>query len=164
MELINEYIKMFEPYLLIAMMVIILILFILVIASFKSISKMENKIRKLTRGVDNKNIEQIIETYFTKAEEGKDQIIKLEESVNALNEKLKGCIQKTSIIRYRAFEDVGSDLSFSIALLDGNNNGVIITGIYSREDSVVYAKPVDRGISRYDLSEEEKEVLEKVIH
>jgi hypothetical protein len=59
---------------------------------------------------------------------------------------------------------VGSDLSFSIALLDGNQNGVIITSIYGRNESTTYAKPIDKGISRYDLSEEEKKVLGQVIN
>ena len=58
-------------------------------------------------------------------------------------------------MRYKAFEDVGSDLSFSVAILDSYNDGIILTGIYSRHDSVTYAKPVDKGISRYELSEEE---------
>ena len=71
----------------------------------------------------------------------------------------EGCVQKVAIMRYKAFENVGSDLSFSIAILDGNNDGVLLTGIYGREESVTYAKPVDKGISRYDLSEEEKQVL-----
>ena len=70
---------------------------------------------------------------------------------------MKKCVQKVSIIRYKAFEDVGSDLSFSIALLDENNDGIILTGIYGRNESTTYAKPIDKGISRYDLSEEEKQ-------
>ena len=66
--------------------------------------------------------------------------------------------------RNKAFADVGSDLSFSIAILDSYNDGVIITGIYSRQDSITYAKPVDKGISRYELSEEETYVLNEAIN
>jgi len=47
---------------------------------------------------------------------------------------------KVGVVRYNAFDDVGSDLSFSIALLDDNDNGVVISGIYSRESSTTYAK------------------------
>ena len=72
-------------------------------------------------------------------------------------------MQKTSMVRYKAFADVGSDLSFSIALLDGNDNGAILTSIYGRNESTTYAKPIDKGMSRYDLSEEEKKVLEQAI-
>lgn len=71
---------------------------------------------------------------------------------------------KVSIVRYRAFEDVGSDLSYSIALLDNNNNGVILTGIYGRNESTTYAKPIDKGLSRYELSDEEKYVLKDAMN
>ena len=73
-------------------------------------------------------------------------------------------MQKVAIVRYKAFEDVGSDLSFSIAILDGEDNGIILTGIYGRQESTTYAKPIDRGISRYDLSEEEITVLNNAIN
>ncbi|NLZ49550.1 MAG: DUF4446 family protein, partial [Clostridiales bacterium] len=79
------------------------------------------------------------------------------------DKELKKCTQKVSILRYKAFDDVGSDLSFSIAMLDGDNNGIIITSIYGRHDSTTYAKPVDKGISRYDLSEEEERVLKEAM-
>ena len=48
--------------------------------------------------------------------------------------------------------------------LDGNNDGVILTGIYGRNESTTYAKPIDKGISRYDLSEEENTVLKEAIN
>ncbi|MPM47586.1 hypothetical protein SDC9_94297 [bioreactor metagenome] len=73
-------------------------------------------------------------------------------------------MQKVSIIRYKAFEDIGSDLSYSIAMLDGKNNGILITSIYGRNESTTYAKPIDNGISRYDLSEEEEKVLHQAIN
>ena len=66
-------------------------------------------------------------------------------------------------MRYQAFEDVGSDLSFSIAILDGNNDGIMLTGIYGRQESTTYAKPIDKGISRYDLSEEEIAVINEAL-
>ena len=59
---------------------------------------------------------------------------------------------------------MGSDLSFSVAILDAYNDGIILTGIYSRNDSTAYAKPIDKGISRYDLSEEETYVLNEAIN
>ena len=81
-----------------------------------------------------------------------------------LSETMKECVQKVAIMRYRAFEDVGSDLSFSIAILDGNNDGIVLTGLYGRQQSTTYAKPIDNGISRYDLSEEELSVIQEAIN
>jgi hypothetical protein len=55
---------------------------------------------------------------------------------------------------------MSSALSFSVAMLDANNDGIIITGIYGRDECTTYAKPVDKGIPKYDLSEEEEQVLQ----
>ena len=69
--------------------------------------------------------------------------------------------QKFGLIRFNPFKEVGGDQSFSIALLDGNNSGVVITSLYTREGNRVYGKPVKEGRSEYLLSEEEKEAINK---
>ena len=81
-----------------------------------------------------------------------------------LSNELEKCIQKIGIIRYNAFKDTGSDLSFALAMLDDKNNGVVLNGIYSREMSNIYAKPVENGKSSYTLSEEEKMAIDKAIN
>jgi hypothetical protein len=68
-------------------------------------------------------------------------------------------IQKTGIVRFNPFSGVGSDQSFSIALLDGKNNGMVITSLYTREGNRVYGKPIKSGQSEYSLSNEEKEAI-----
>jgi len=71
-------------------------------------------------------------------------------------------IQTPGIVRFQAFTDTGSDLSFAIALLDKNHDGIVISSLYGRSESRVYAKPIRAGQSTYTLSDEEKEALEKV--
>ena len=68
------------------------------------------------------------------------------------------------IVRYSAFRDTGSDLSFAVALLDENNSGVVFNGIYSREMSNIYAKPVEKGNSKYTLSNEELQAIDRAIN
>ena len=80
-----------------------------------------------------------------------------------LDEDIAKCIQKVGIVRYSAFKDTGSDLSFAAALLDEKNNGIVFNGIYSREISNIYAKPVENGNSKYTLSDEEVEAIEKAV-
>ena len=79
---------------------------------------------------------------------------------NKLDNDMAKCIQKIGIVRYSAFKDMGSDLSFTLALLDEKNDGVILNGIYSRELSNIYAKPIKNGKSTYTLSEEEKQAID----
>ena len=83
--------------------------------------------------------------------------------IQTLDKNLEKCIQKIGIVRYNAFKDTGSDLSFTLALLDEKNNGVVLNGIYSREMSNIYAKPVKEGKSQYTLSEEEQEAIKRAI-
>lgn len=157
-------INQFMPYLFVAMAVIIILLFIMIIVLFKAIGRVEDRYRRLMRGTNNKNLEEMllervdsIEDVHKVSEQALDECKRLEE-------KMQECIQKVAIMRYKAFEDVGSDLSFSIAMLDDKNDGVILTGIYGRQESTTYAKPIDKGISRYDLSEEELCVLNEAVN
>ncbi|ERI90518.1 hypothetical protein HMPREF1982_03884 [Clostridiales bacterium oral taxon 876 str. F0540] len=164
MDNLFNLLKDFQPYIILGISAVLLILLIIIIVLLKSVSNLEKRYRKFMRGVNNKNLEELIIGYLDKIDEVKQDSERIAAAYNELDNRIKGCIQKTSITRYRAFDDVGSDLSFSIALLDDNNNGVIITGIYGRQESTTYAKPIDKGISRYDLSEEEQQVLDDVMN
>ena len=66
--------------------------------------------------------------------------------------------------RYNAFKDTGSDLSFTLALLDEKNDGIVLNGIYARDSSNIYAKPIEKGESKYILSNEEKEAINRAIN
>jgi len=78
-----------------------------------------------------------------------------------LKEKNKKNLQKTGIVRFNPFGEIGGDQSFSIALLDADNNGFVITSHYYRESNRVYAKPVKNRTSKYELSEEEKRAIKE---
>jgi hypothetical protein len=157
---LNSYL----PYILGAMALIILLLFILIVILFKAVNKVEQRYRKLMRGASNKNLESLIITQLENIEKANNMSQDTLKKCDRLSETIKTCIQKVAIMRYRAFEDVGSDLSFSIAILDGNNDGIMLTGLYGRQQSTTYAKPIDNGISRYDLSEEELLVIKEAIN
>lgn len=163
MDILIEIISVYQGYFIIALGIIMLILLILVIVLFKALNSMEKRYRKIMRGTNPKNLEELVVSYLDKVDDAKNAAEGIKERFDDIDNRLKGCMQHVSIIRYKAFENVGSDLSFSIALLDDNNNGVILTGIYGRNDSTTYAKPIDNGISRYDLSEEEKHVLKEAM-
>ena len=163
MESVFAIIDTYLPFILAAMAIIIIILFIMVLVSLSSISRLETKYRKLSRGIENKNMEEIINGYLDRVEEVAKEGNEIKALYDSMDQKLKGCLQKVSVVRYRAFEDVGSDLSFSVAALDERNNGLVLTGLFGRNESTTYAKPIDRGISRYDLSSEEKQVLKEAM-
>lgn len=86
---------------------------------------------------------------------------KLSQELDSLKKEGKFAVQKVGIVRFNPFSGVGGDQSFSIALLDGNDNGMVITSLYTREGNRIYGKPIKSGISEYLLSGEEKQAIEK---
>ncbi|MDD4834273.1 MAG: DUF4446 family protein [Lutispora sp.] len=126
-----------------------------------NLSSLKGKYKKMMRGSTNKNLEQMMADYMTNIDTTVGRIEILNREMIHLKDQTDRCIQRFNIIRYNAFSDSGSDLSFSIAMLDNFNNGAIITSIYGRNESVTYAKPIESGVSRYPLSVEEELVLSR---
>lgn len=144
----------------IALIVLIILVAILVIKTIYFSKKYKKFIKGLSKS---ENIEENLENYLYKVERVENQNAEILGKIDNLDNNLKSCIQKVGIVRYSAFQDTGSDLSFSLAMLDEKNNGVVMNGIYSREMSNIYAKPVENGKSNYTLSEEEKQAIDKAM-
>ena len=117
--------------------------------------------KKLGNG---KNIDENLKVYMDRVQKVEDLNKEIIQYCESLDKTVDTCIQKIGIVRYNAFKDVGSNLSFTLALLNNNNNGVVLNGIYSRDNSNIYAKPIKDGKSEYILSDEEKEAIEKAIN
>jgi len=110
-----------------------------------------------------KNIEELLDIIIDRTELINSKNKDIEKRISSIEDSLLNCIQKVGVIRYNAFDNMGSDLSYSIALLDNKNNGIIISGIYSRDSSSTYAKPIVNGKSKYALSDEEVQALDEAI-
>lgn len=101
-----------------------------------------------------------ITPYLQKLEES---IKKLEEKISAIEKEKNFFIKKVAIKRYNPFSDIGGNQSFSAAMLNDNNSGIVITSLYTKNGSMIYGKPIKNGSSEYPLSEEEKDVIEEAI-
>ncbi|HEY8414268.1 MAG TPA: DUF4446 family protein [Thermaerobacter sp.] len=80
-----------------------------------------------------------------------------------LAEELAACVQHVAVVRFNAFEGMGGEQSFVLALLDRHGNGAVITTLAGREESRVFAKPIEAGGSAYLLSEEEQEAIRRAL-
>ncbi|MBS6252825.1 MAG: DUF4446 family protein [Clostridium sp.] len=163
MENILELLKTDKFLIALSVIVILLVIgLVIVIIKFNKISKKYTEfMKKLGNG---KNIEEDLENYMYRVERVEKQNAEILNYIKNVDNDLNKCIQKIGIVRYNAFQDTGSDLSFALALLDEKNNGVVLNGIYSREMSNIYAKPVENGKSKYTISEEENLAIEKAIN
>ncbi|KKU85409.1 MAG: hypothetical protein UY15_C0033G0002 [Parcubacteria group bacterium GW2011_GWA2_47_9] len=90
-----------------------------------------------------------------------ERIEKLSRKLDELELKGRKHIQKIGVVRFNPFKDVGGNQSFSVAILDEDDNGVVVTGLYSREGNRIYAKPIKNGNSSFQLSEEELRAIEE---
>lgn len=159
METFNSIIK--SDGFLIGVAVVNLVLLVLYICNFINLNKINKNYKKFMKKLGNgNNIDEMLHKYISKVEEvdsRNDDIIKY---CNRLDKEVSLCIKKIGMVRYSAFKNTGSDLSFALALLNDNNDGVILNGIYSREMSNIYAKQIQSGKANNKLSEEESKALE----
>ena len=86
-----------------------------------------------------------------------------QQEMKQMKNKMKEMKSNLYIHRYSAFSDETTGLSYSVVILDDYHNGVVITGLYNREQSYTYAKPIELGQSKFKLSPEEKEALQRTI-
>lgn len=143
---------------------LIFLLIIGYITMIVKLTKLNKKYSNFMKKIGNsKNIEEDLENYMYRVEKVEKQNADIYTYIKNIEQDLSTCIQKVGMVRYNAFKDTGSDLSFALALLDENNNGVVLNGIYSREMSNIYAKPITKGESNYTISAEEKEAIKKAI-
>lgn len=105
-------------------------------------------------------VEKILSEYLKIVDENAQKIKEQDEKINRLEANLKKCVQKVGLIRYNAYGDTGSDLSFTMALMDSEDNGVVVNGLYSRESSSIFAKPLAKGETKYNLSAEEIQAID----
>ena len=141
------------------------ILIILYIANNIKLVKLRKSYKSfMERLGKGENIAENIQQFINKTETVEKQNQELLAYTKDLENHMQNCLQKVGVVRYNAFDDVGSDLSFALAILDNHNNGYVLNGIYARENSNIYAKPVENGMSPYVLSVEEKEAIKKAIN
>jgi signal transduction histidine kinase len=163
MDIIIDTLKNYDIIIILALVIAVIILIFLQILNRVQINQLEKKYHRMMKGTSAKNIEEMIIEYNENVEIVHEASKKMEQLYGEVKENLEDCIQKFSVVRYRAFDDVGSDLSFSIALLNDKNDGFVITGIYGRNECTTFAKPLENGISKYDLSDEEKTAIKNAI-
>src|SRR5258708_196780 len=117
---------------------------------------------KLTQGVSEKTLKSILEDLLKEVSFSRRDLNNLKIHFQRLEKEGQLHIQKVGLLRFNPFKDTGGDQSFILSLIDGNDTGVIISGLYSRSGTRWYAKRIVNGKStEHDLSEEEKKALEK---
>lgn len=115
---------------------------------------------RLTKGVSDKDLKTILDEVVSTIKKENKANVELGERLEQLKTDNGSNIQKISLVRYNPFSDTGGDQSFVLALLDGNDNGFVITSLHNRESTRVFAKPVAGGKETgYEFSKEEIQAI-----
>lgn len=116
---------------------------------------------KLAKGSKQGSLKETLDNILDTEAKNLKGIKELEREIKRLQEEGELHVQKIGLIRFNPFRETGGDHSFSIALLDARDTGVVLTGLHTRERTRVYVKTVKNGKSEYELSNEEKKALTK---
>jgi hypothetical protein len=142
-------------YAAVAGLVAVVALILALIALFSG-SALRRRFRRWKSIHSSADLEAVYEQTLNEVRRLRAEMDRVLEENRLLKEAVANKISTARLVRFNAFDDVGSDLSFSLALLDDEQNGVVLSSIYGRDESRVYAKPVRAGESTYPLTEEER--------
>lgn len=141
------------------MAVIILILLILLIVQIVKVSKLKKRLDRFAQGKNGKSLEEDIVRIYEDNKFLKQLTDKNRQDIKTIFKRMQSVYQKMGLVRYDAYNQMGGQLSYSLAMLDENNNGFIINSIHSTEGCYSYSKEIKQGDNSISLSAEEAEAL-----
>jgi len=139
---------------------------VLIVAALIGLAVLGGKLGKLAKahrkmigetGVP--GLENVLSALHEKVEKLENSRKEHEAELRRHEKRLAALKGRIGVFRFNAFADSGSDLSFSVAIVNDDQDGVVLTGIHGREQMFLYAKPLDKGHSAYMLSPEEKQAI-----
>ncbi len=150
-------------YLFLILLVFIVVLFVIIILQMKKLNQLQKRINKFMTGKDAKSLEKDIVGLYEDNKFLKINVDKNKKDIRTLYKNMEHAFQKIGLIKYDAFQQMGGKLSFSLALLDENNNGFILNSVHSTEGCYTYTKEIKNGECAISLGEEEQQALDMAI-
>lgn len=145
-------------------LILIVVLFVLYVNLSIKYNRLQSSYNTFMKGRNGKTLEESLREKFSEI----DSVVKVTKQnrsdIKEIIKRLDQNFQKTGIVKYDAFNEMGGKLSFAVAMLDSNNSGWIINAMHSREGCYTYIKEIIKGESYIELAEEEAEALDKAIY
>lgn len=159
MEELEVFYSVYALYLWAGLAAVVLLLGLWLLALQFRIGRMSRSYQALMAGVEDGNLEDLLERQVAYLHDTGTRIDGLSQELQQVGQTLEKAIQRVGLVRYNPFSDTGGDQSFCIALLDAHGDGLILSSLFSRNETRVFAKPVVNGQSKYTLSEEEIQAI-----
>ena len=154
-DVISEQLSLF----IMGFAVVILLLAILLIVQGTKLRKMRRRYEAMMTANGIEDLESLLINLKNQGDMLEEEQREHKALIEAAQTKMRGMKSKVAMKRYNAFGERGNDLSFSLAILDDNHSGIVLSSLHNRENSYIYSKPLEKGESQYPLSPEEKEVI-----
>lgn len=150
----------------ICMAVSIILLLVLIAVLWAKVNGMHKKYMKMMNGSGVEQLPDLIAEMQQKLNDLAASDQKLSSNIHEIRERMAVLKGNVALHRFNAFNEAGrgSDLSFSVAFLDDEASGAVITAIHGRDETFVYGKPINKGESKYSLSPEEKQAVQSAMH
>ncbi|MCC7165842.1 MAG: DUF4446 family protein [Anaerolineae bacterium] len=120
-------------------------------------------LRALFSGRTGADLEQVLREYMERMDRTDQTIKEFNQRATRIEQQVPFTVSHVGVVRFNPFADKGGDQSFAVAFLDDHHDGVVFTGLHSRADVRVYAKPIVGGVSTYPLTDEESEAIGRAL-
>ena len=149
-----------------ALVAIILIMIGLIINLYSELSTIKKRYKKMMGGSEGTSIEQMLAEHTSEVNKAVGEYKKLQGQVDMLERLVRSSLARVAVIHFDAFEKTGQGLSWCVAILDRNNNGVVFSSICGNEAERSYVKPIEDGrvSPSYKLTREEEQALRQAMH
>lgn len=144
---------------------IILIMLALIINLYSELSTIKTRYKRMMVGSEGTSIEQMLAAHTTEVNDTVKRQQILQKRVDSLEELINSSLSRVSVVHFDAFDKTGQGLSWCVALIDKNNNGIVLSSICGQENERSYVKPIENGrvSSSYKLTQEEEQALRQAM-
>lgn len=146
---------------LLVLLILQIALLALALTGWLKASRLAKRQARMLRGAAGDSLEQMLLDYADGSAKVQSRLESAYETGVANTDAVRKSLRRIGLVRYDAFPNIGGRQSFSLALLDDGNSGLLLTSLVSRQDARLYAKPIAVGQSASPLSDEEREALRR---
>lgn len=125
--------------------------------------RLNKRISRLTQGKDAASLESVIAELVASQKTQDTHHENLVKNTKSIHSRVTGSFRGFAMIRFNAYENTGGNQSFCCAFLDETGRGMLLSSLYSRERGNIFAKPITKFTCEFELTKEEKDVLERAI-
>jgi Protein of unknown function (DUF4446) len=140
--------------------IVLVFALIALVVQHARLTSLEVRLLRLTRGSDDGNLEDVLESHLDAVARVVDDVDALAAQATVLDARSQRALQRIGFVRFNPFEDTGGNQSFALAILDGRADGIVISSLHTRAATRIYAKTLSGGRSEGALSAEESQAVE----